>query len=331
MEINPLDKFNMKLIIQSFPAQLTEELAVSGTLPHYKPSSIILCALGGSALPGNIIGSYFQEMGINLPLMIHRDYGLPRTISENPLVICVSYSGNTEETLSAFKEALEKKLKVVAVSSGGQLEIMAKDNNIPWIKIPRGIQPRCATGYLFQAMVNILHFCGCFLAPDFKTLADELSQQDKKLEEEGKNLSEKINGNILLIYASSRFKHIARLWKIKFNENSKTPAFYNYFPELNHNEMMSFSNAPHEKFCAIILRSTEDHPRNLKRMRLSAEILQEKGITTNFVDIPTGNYLSAVFQALILGDWTSYYLALKKNIDPSPVEIGEEFKKKMKE
>ena len=155
-----------------------------------------------------------------------------------------------------------------------------------------------------------------------------------RLERPGKRLAEKIKGKIPIIYASNKFKALSRIWKIKFNENTKIVAFWNYFPELNHNEMVGFTNVkfqiPSSKFQVIILRDKLDSPRILKRMRLTALILKKRGIGAKFINLQGKNKLEKIFNSLILSDWVSYYLALQYKIDPTPVKLVEEFKKRMR-
>jgi glucose/mannose-6-phosphate isomerase len=148
------------------------------------------------------------------------------------------------------------------------------------------------------------------------------------LENQGKNLAQKLTNKIPIIYASDKFKDIAKIWKIKFNENSKTQAFWNYFPELNHNEMVGFTNLQ-GNFHIIILKDKEDHPRIQKRMAIITDLLKKKGIEVATIDVLGEDLLTKIFSTLMLGDWASYYLALEYGIDPTPVEIVEDFKKKM--
>ncbi|MDP2967296.1 MAG: SIS domain-containing protein, partial [bacterium] len=157
-----------------------------------------------------------------------------------------------------------------------------------------------------------------------------------ELETQGKSLAKKLVGKIPLIYASNKFKSLARIWKIKFNENSKIMAFWNYFPELNHNEMVGYSNLEPQSvnlknFHVIMLRDSDDHPKILKAMELTAVLLKKKGIEVDFVEIKGESILEKLFKNLILSDWVSYYLAKEYRIDPAPVEIVEEFKKKLEE
>jgi len=339
MNTEQIDKSNMQEVILNSPNQLKEGLSIAGeTKIEGVFENIIICGIGGSALPANILLCWLREKikksKSDVPLLyIHRDYNLPPETNEKSLVICISYSGNTEEPLSALKEAIEKKYQVITISSGGKFEEMSKEKNIPYIKVPSGIQPRCATGYLFSILIKVLENSGILEGAEKELLEAGKELEKTDLRAEGKKIAEILKGKIPLVYASNELKCLARIWKIKFNENSKIPAFYNYFPELNHNEMVGFTDVEKTRdLQIIILRDKEkDLPRIQKRMELFAELMKEKNIGVEFVDIKKGNLLFKIFSTLLLGDWTSYYLALQREVDPTPVKIVEQFKKKLKE
>ncbi len=310
-----MDKSNMRKVILNFPNQLKEgSLLAEKVKLKGKFNKIVICGMGGSSLAGDILKDWKKE----IPVQINRDYDPPENLDKKSLIVCISYSGNTEETISCFEKV--KNLNVVSITSGGKLEKLSKENNIPFVKIPSGIQPRSATGYIFSSLVKVLE--------NSKVIKEieEISYQEK--EKEGKEIAEKIGNKIPLIYSSNRFKSIAKIWKIKFNENSKIPSFYNYFPELNHNEMVGFTDTEKSNiFHTIIIRDEKDSEKVLKRMNLFSQILKKKNLEVSFVNIEKGNFLSKIFSSLTLGDWASYYLALKNNQDPTPVEIIENFKK----
>lgn len=330
-----IDKSNMHKVIAESPEQLERGLALAKNIKvkgYFK--NFVICGMGGSALPGDILRSLNK---IN-QIYIHRDYGLPMTADENSLIICVSYSGNTEELVSALEEALKKKLKIICIASGEKVEEICKKNNIPLVKVPGGIEPRSATGYIFSALVKTLENSGIVknMSPEILKTARKLKKINISLEEEGKELAKNLFKKIPVVYASNQFKIIAKIWKIKFNENAKIPAFYNYFPELNHNEMAGYTKIKNQKlkiknFCAIILKDAGDNSRILKRMELTAKLLSKNELKVEFINIEEGSLLFKIFSSLLLGDWTSYYLALEYKTDPTPVKMVEELKKLMRE
>lgn len=336
------DKSNMHKVILDFPKQFADGLDVAKNVRIIGDfNQLIFCGMGGSALPAEVLKILRGFYEWPLAIKIHKSYGLPARISPKALVFAISHSGNTEETISSYKEAKKRNLPVIGIATGGKLAELCKKDKTPLVKIPAcladrratGIQPRSALGYQFTAVTKVLSDCNIIenLEKDILEMAKTLNP--KKLEEQGKKLAKKIKGEIPIIYASDKFKALAQIWKINFNENSKSPAFWNYFPELNHNEIVGFEKSEIESpkiFQVIILRDKKlDHPRILKRMTLTAKLLKERGIKVGIIDIQGVNILTKIFSNYILSQWVSYYLALEYGTDPAPVKMVEEFKKKL--
>ena len=336
MEINKIDKSDMRQIILAFPSQfpIGTENAKKVKRPG-KFNKVIVCGMGGSALAADVLRMTAKDLKVKVPLHIHRNYGLPYWANKNCLVVSISYSGNTEETLSAFQEALKRKLPQVSITSGGKLSSVSRIKNIPLVKIPPCLPPRMSLGLQFSALVTVLSNCKLldFELKNLPSLGKKL--RPEKLEKKGKLLAKKLKNRIPIIYASYRNKELARIWKIKFNENSKVPAFANYFPELNHNEMVGFERISSFqssifKPYVLILKDPADQPRIQKIMKSTAAILRKKKVAVDFIGINGKDNLSKVFSNLLLSDWASYYLALNYKVDPSPVKTVEDFKQRMK-
>lgn len=326
MEIAKIDKSNMRKDILAFPKQFRVGLESAKNIKiQGQFDGVLICGMGGSALPGDVLSIWLQAHKIGLPLYIHRNYGLPYQADERHLIICISYSGNTEETLTAFREAESRGFKIAAIASGGKLTQLCKKYRIPIALIPKGYQPRVALGFQFAALIKILVNCG-IIRNNLEIISDlEKSLKPKSLEARGKKLAKKLKDRIpIIVYSSERLKGLARIWKIKFNENAKIPAFSNHFPELNHNEMIGFSNRGQSS--VIILRDRVDHPRIQKRMKLLSQMLKKRGFPVDFIDIQGKDVLYKIFSTVILGDWVSYYLALEYKVDPTPVKLNDEFK-----
>ena len=340
---NKIDKQNMRKVIMNFPNQFADGLAAAKDVmvqqAHHDFNQIIFCGMGGSALPAEILKTLRNFYKWPLAIKIHKSYGLPVRISPKALVFAISYSGNTEETISSYEEAKKRNLPVIGVATGGKLTELCERDKTPLVKIPdTGIQPRSALGYLFSAVIKVISNSKIIKDLDKEILLLNKNLKPKILENQGKKLTQKIKGRIPIIYASDKYKALAQIWKINFNENSKSPAFWNYFPELNHNEMEGMS---HEKECEyhdkpifhiIILKDKNlDHPRIIKRINATSDLLKEKsGFDIDFVDIEGKDVLTKIFSNYLLSQWTSYYLALEYGIDPTPVKMVEEFKKKLK-
>jgi len=321
----------MREIILNFPKQFQEGISCAKDIRIKKKfQNFCLCGMGGSALGGSLIQSYLNEKEIKTRFIVQRGYSIPYFINKDWLVIIVSYSGNTEETINCFREAVKNGLQMVAISSNGKLEKIAKSKKVPLILIPKGYPPRMALGYQFGAIIKILQKAGIKL--NLNEILDLNKISPKSQEQSGKILAKNINKAVPLIYASDRFKILARIWKIKFNENTKIPAFWNYFPELNHNEMTGFENYKNQdsEFYFIILRDKNDMSRIKKRMQLTAKMLKKQGLKGQIIDLKGKTFLQKLFQSIILADWTSFYLAKIYGTDPVPVKLVEEFKKQLK-
>ncbi|MFZ5982315.1 MAG: bifunctional phosphoglucose/phosphomannose isomerase, partial [Patescibacteria group bacterium] len=294
-------------------------------------TSITISGMGGSNLPGDVLRTYLElSEQDELEIIQNRNYKLPRKAFNKSLNFFVSYSGNTEETLASIEEAIQNHLPSVGFASGGRLEEICLKNNIPFVKIPGGIQPRCATGYFFSAMIQVL-LNAKLIQEDPETIeksAHELTALSDELEKSGKEISQKLFRKTPIIYTTDKYRALAMITKIKINENAKTPAFWNFFPELNHNEMVGFT-LPQADFHVLTILDSKEHPQNIKRINITAELFQKKGIATTIFEIKGSKIFSRIFSTLILGDWISYYLALSYGQDPTPVEMVEDLKRRL--
>ena len=321
----PLDSQNMLQVIKDFPAQCREALGLpKGISVSGEISNIVVLGMGGSAIGGDLLKIYLSN--VNIPVYVNRDYRVPTFVNETSLVFAVSYSGNTEETLSAYKDASSRNAKIIGITSGGKLAEECEKV----IKIPSGLQPRAALGYLFFPMLGVLHNTNIIRVKndDLNELMDILSDTEK-FNDEGEALAKKLKEKIPIIYASEALGAVAMRWKTQINENAKIPAFYNVFSEMNHNEIAGYKGMD-RKFVAIMIRDNYDNERIKKRMDICQKIME---VTANVEEVQTEgeSLLSRMFSAIYLGDFVSYYLALWNRVDPSPVEIIEEMKKKLVE
>lgn len=332
--MNPKDPSNFRQFIIDTPTQfkvgmeIAKNAKVEGNF-----DSLTVSGMGGSALPVNLLQAYINSTETKpLNIFINRYYSLPPQAKlPNSLNFISSYSGTTEEIISSLEEVHGLNLPFVGFSSGGNIEELSKKYGMPHVKLPipyPNYQPRMGTGYFFGAMFQVLVNQG--LIRD--SSAELISQAEKfhnlmdSYEDKGKALAVKLKGKTPVIYASSNYTSTAMVWKIKLNENAKTPAFYNFFPELNHNEMVGFTN-PQAKFMIIMLKDPKDNPRNLKRYEVTAQLLKGKGIDSEIISMDGDDVFSKMFLSITLADWASYYLALEYNQDPTPVAMVEDLKK----
>lgn len=336
-----IDKSNFKQFILDTPNQFEVGLRLAKQIKLVGDfDSVTVSGMGGSALPANLLRTYcnglFKKDTLYKPFQIYinRYYSLPPEAYNNSLNIISSYSGNTEETISALEEAHSANLKFIGISSGGKLEELCKKYEVPHIKLPipyPNYQPRMGTGYFFGAMYQLLVNQGLTpdICNDLLNLAGKLKNDMNSFEQKGIELTKKIKGKTPIIYSSPKYKPVAMVWKIKINENSKTPAFWNFFPEANHNEMVGYTN-PQSKFFVVMLKDMDDDQRNLKRYLATVNLLKEKGIDSEIIEMQGNEDFYKIFSSITIADWTSYYLALEYNQDPTPVDMVEQLKEILK-
>ena len=319
--------------IKNFGEQLAWSPVMENRDRWQKSDKFIVCGMGGSALAAGLL----RVAQPQLDLLVHRDYGLPRVpeyFLRESLIILSSYSGNTAETLDTGREALEMGLKLAVVTSGGpsaglgvnKLLDWARQNGIPHIVLPAGLQPRMALGYALKAL-------GALLGDEqMLAMLSTTTLTATSLEAPGEALASKLGSRIPVIYSSAVNFPLAYHWKIIFNETAKIPAFANAFPELNHNEMQSFDAVEEtkdlvDKFAFIFLVDEHDDPRISKRFSVLKKLYSERGLEVEEINLTGATVWTKVFQSLILASWTAYYLAQKYQRDPNTVPMIEEFKK----
>lgn len=336
-DINPLDPSNFRQFILEEPTQyavgfdIAKDIKVAGTFDR-----VVLSGMGGSALPGNLTATYLtdlfgKENKASLPFLVNRTYALPKEARDNCLNLIASYSGNTEETVASFEEAHGAGLTCIGMSAGGKIEEMCKAWGTPHIKLPMPyptFQPRMGTGYIFSAILGVLINQGLILDVKEAIVAEgsALASKTESTEEKGKALSQKIYGKTPIIFSSFLYYSLAMVWKIKINENAKTPAYYNFLPELDHNEMVGYTN-PQAKFITLMLKDPQDNPRNLMRYQATADLIREKGVESEMIDLEGSSVFEKIFSSIMLADFTSYNLALAYKQDPTPVDMVEKLKK----
>ncbi|HEX7586188.1 MAG TPA: bifunctional phosphoglucose/phosphomannose isomerase [Patescibacteria group bacterium] len=336
--ISSLDKSNLRQVIIDSPKQfeqgfqLAKDIKIRGDF-----KTLVVSGMGGSSLPVDVLKIYLKSLyrknpKKNKPFTVfqNRTYSLPREAYYGGLNFFLSYSGNTEETLESLREAIKNKLPSIGFATGGKVTELCRRNKVPCVMLPKGIEPRYATGYFFASMLRILAQAGMIedKSQEMIALSKDLWKTVLRLEPKGKKIAKQLVRKTPIIYASSKFGALAMIWKIKINENAKTPAFYNVYPELNHNEMVGFT-LPQSKFHIIALLDLNDHPQNIKRMKITAELFRKKGIKTTIVEMENKNIFETIFSTLLLGDWVSYYLALEYKQNPTPVDMVEDLKKQL--
>lgn len=335
-EIEGIDRSSMYRSLLTFPFQLEKGWELSSKIDlHYRPKSLIICGMGGSAIGGSILRDIMGYES-RFPVHIVRGYEL-NVNPDGALVICMSYSGNTEETLSAAAQALQSGSKCVFISSGGQLEELAKSTGTVHIKLPSGYQPRAALGFMLSSLIGIADGCGLH---DFSQNIMEVIQHVRdtvasvSLDGPDDSVSRKIalwlENATPVIAGTYEISSVVERCKTQFNENSKRLAWTLVFPESNHNDwipLMVDSHTPDYRF--LLLEPFSRNSLLLRRMKIVREKLESRAPVFS-VHASAANFTAALLEYIVIGDWASYYAALLQSIDPSPVEPIEELKKLLK-
>jgi len=344
-EVRRIDQSNFAGLIESFPEQLEKGSRIASVfaLPRWKVSAIsniVLAGLGGSAIAAELVKSYLNYQ-LKIPFLIVRHYQLPEFVSPKSLVIVSSYSGNTEETLSAYQKAKQRKAKIVSIASGGKLSQFCQRDKLPQVAIPTGIPPRAALGYSFVSLLVLLGRMRLVQLdlPEIQRAIRFLKNFRQNFRPTtfgsnnlAKSVAKRLYGRIPVIYAGEDyFGAVALRWKQQICENAKVLSFCNAFPEFNHNELVGWEKLQdfREKLIVVMLRDKADHKRIQARMQIVDQILKKKTVEIIQVESRGKDVLTRILSLVHLGDWVSYYLALLNEVDPTPVEVIDYLKKSL--
>jgi glucose/mannose-6-phosphate isomerase len=301
-------------------------------------NKVVISGMGGSAIGGDLARVLVEPRRV--PLWVSRDYQPPPFLDSQTLFIASSYSGMTEETLSAFEMALNTPAKKLVVTTGGKLRARAQEKNIPTFVYDYPAQPRAALAYGFLSLLGIFQKLGLLgdISGDVAEMVSTMEKLAKCINEKvalpanpAKELASKLVGHLAFVYGAGVLAPVAHRWKTQLNENSKAWAFNETLPELNHNAVVGYE-FPQEmagKAFAVLLRSPSLHQRILLRYQITAEILARSGVSHQVIDAEGNQPLSQMMSLVMLGDYVSYYLALLYGVDPSPVKVIDYLKAKL--
>ena len=321
----------MKELIQNFPQQLEEALQIGQSYKFKNAvvpvANVLLTGLGGSGIGGSIVQNYVADK-LKIPFTVNKDYALPKFVGPETLVIVCSYSGNTEETLDAMKQALKAKATVVCITSGGEVAAISEQKNLDCIIVPSGFPPRACIGF---SVVQIL-----FVLRRFKLLKDKfdaniqsaielLHMETKDIQKKAKVIAQKLNGKLPIIYAAANYEGLAVRVRQQFNENGKILANHNVIPEMNHNELVGWRQKDDNKV-VLLLRNEDDFERTQMRMEINKKVI--KKYTPNIIEIYSkgASYWERVFYFIHLTDWVSVFLADLNGNDATEVAVIDELK-----
>lgn len=330
------DRERMIAVLDRFPDQCQDAIEIGErfeSLATEKPDKIIVCGMGGSAMAGEIARRFSR-----IPLFINRSYSLPKFADRHTLLVAISYSGNTEETLSALHQAIERTIPILCVSSGGRMEEIARTHQIAFLKIPSGYQPRAAMGYLAIPLLEMMSRIGALkgtipwegMLHGLRAIETQCTGDVPTAENPAKKLACTLFGSVPLVYGTTdNTDLVAMRWKTQINENAKQAAFWNAIPELNHNEIVALVKADLANQFVVLLRNDYDLPGNLDRIRIMKGLFSKK---LRFTEVMAAgaSEIAQVFSQIYLGDYVSFYLALLNGVDPTPVSLIEELKKELK-
>lgn len=342
--IRDLDKHGMVKLCVDMPAHSEKAIALAKPIQveHAQPRAVIVAGMGGSAIGGELLQNWLASK-TRVPIDVCRDYKLPAHADTDTLVFAVSYSGETEETLSAFHDAVKKDCRVVSVTSGGHLQALSEKHGFPCVVIPRDLPPRMAFPYLFFPLATVM--LKLRLARGLEGEINEALKIIEKIAAQNspsvptnrnlaKSLAIKVKGTVPVVYAASQYAAVAHRWKTQFNENSKTPSKYEVFPELNHNEVVGWERSTelHRLFSVILLRDHDEDSRLKLKIELTKKIALRELKRLFEVYADGESTLAKMLSLLCVGDYVSIYLAVLNEVDPFPVKtitrIKEELSRK---
>jgi len=344
-DIAALDKSGMYDRIFKFPEQLEEASQIgaglSPDMEYYKDiDNIVLVGMGGSAIGGDLVKSYLSD-SLKVPFIICRNYHLPAFVNEKSLVIGSSYSGNTEETISALNAGIEKNAKIFCLTTGGKVGRIAKEKGYLTAQLPTGYQPRAALGFSVVPLLYFLAKTG-FIADPSNDIAEVIAglkayRQQYEIENvteknPAKLLAQKLYNKIPIIYTGPELTDtVGTRWKGQFCENAESLAFNNQFPEFNHNELVGWNkiDSYRDNLIVVYLRDTEDFEQVAKRMSIVEEIINDNGVEIVNIYSQGDFRLGRIFSLIQIGDFASFYLAILNEVDPTPVKFIDMLKEKL--
>lgn len=328
----------LKIAAEQYKQAAFDAVVVNSDHDDRQITSIVVTGMGGSALAA-LLAKVWLKDDINTPFEIIRGYELPAYVGPNTLVIASSYSGNTEETVSALHVAIERGSQIGVIASGGKLIGIAAEEEIAYSSLPIGLQPRMAVIYNLRALLAILQTFGIVTGKfeEVGALSEWLGEQsaawaaDVPTEHNwAKQLAEQAVGKSPVFYGGALTAPVAYKWKISWNENAKNLSFWNEYSEFNHNEFMGWTSHPVEKpFVVFDLISNLEHPQILKRFEITDRLLSGKRPKAISINLEGESLIAQMLWGSIFADFVSIYVAALNGVDPTPVDLIEKFKKEL--
>ncbi|WP_448584277.1 bifunctional phosphoglucose/phosphomannose isomerase [Thermocrinis sp.] len=310
--------------LNAMPSQFSPYNVEALSTQDYK--GIVFSGMGGSGIVGDMLKLLLERKGIDVPVLSLHGYQLPPYAKEGWLLVAVSYSGNTEETINTVQEAMQKGLKIICVSSGGKLKEIADREGFKFIPVPSGYAPRYAFGFMLSAVMSLFGF-----GKSLENIKKNLDENKQEIKQTAYNIAQVLQNYIPIVYGTPLTEAIAFRWKTQINENSKTLCYTAVLPELHHNEVVGLDNPIARNLCHfIVLYDTEDHPRVIKRVEITVKIFKELGLAPIILQGKGQSLEERLMYLAYLEDWVSFYLADIYGYDPLPVKIIDRIKESLK-
>lgn len=336
-----LDPHNAREALAGFPAQCraAARLRPVPALAVRAPRAVVVAGMGGSAAGGDLVAACAAERAA-VPVVVHRGYGLPALAGPDTLVLAASYSGETEEVLSAVDTAIRRGCAVAAITTGGALGALAERHGFPRVTLPGGLMPRMALGYLALPGLALLRDAGVAAADEgevaealdvIETLAPELAPERPTDGNEAKRIALAIGPRLAAIYGGPLTGGVAYRWKTDINENAKAFAFAGAIPEMNHNEIEAWRRPGAPPLHLVLLRDEAEPAPIRRRFAIVRELVAPAAEGVSEVWTRGRGRLARLLSLAYLGQWTSYYCAILRDVDPWTVPLLDEMKRRMRD
>jgi glucose/mannose-6-phosphate isomerase len=331
-------EYSQDVISRAEKAEIPKKVSIfkKKIVEYKKPRNLVIAGMGGSAIGGEILRDWLRDE-ISIPIEVCNEYTLPAYTNEHTLVFAVSYSGETEETLNAFADAIRRKCMIIAITSGGHLLSFTKKLQLPHVMIPSGLPPRAALPYVFFPLPVLMEKMGILVGKGseieesihvIKTINEENSPRISTKNNFSKKLALQLKDSVPVVYGFRQYGAVAHRLKTQFNENSKIPSRYEVFPELNHNDVVGWEASEEltKIFSVLLIRDCNEPDEIKNRIEATKSTALQKAGRVLEVYAKGEGKLAKMLSILHLGDFTSVYLAILRGVDPVPVKAIDEIK-----
>ena len=326
----------MDKLIESFPNQIKRAIEIGEKIEVQTADTpilnVLISGLGGSGIGGTIFSNIMKSQ-LKVPLTVNKTYTAPAFVSENTLVVAVSYSGNTEETISVLKQAYQIGAKIVCLTSGGEFEKYANEKKLDIVKVDGGMPPRAAFALSFVQLFYIFNRLGLIddtFKSDLKSALELIALKQSEIKEKAKTVAHRLHGTIPIIYTANDYEGVAIRFRQQINENSKMLCWHNVIPEMNHNELVGWTKE-NENLSVVFLKNNDDYDRNKTRMDFVRNIVSKYiNVIEEIYSVGDSTIEKSIY-LIHLCDWISYFLAIENNADPIEINIITSLKNKLAE